>query len=1176
MVRTRNLFGLVSAVASISSVAALGSQCSGAIGGGSAAAGDPYWMQTIKRNGTSPFNPNTGGYKVYRNVKDYGAKGDGVTDDSAAINSAITDGSRCGNGTCHSSTVVPALVYFPAGTYLVSVPILPYYYTALVGDFKNRPTLKAAANFNGIAVIDTDYYIPGGNGDEWYVPVNNFFRSVRNFVIDTTAMPSDVYGTGFHWQVGQATSLINVHVELSQVAGNKHQGIFMENGSGGFMADLSFNGGAFGMWISNQQFTIHNVKISNAAVGVYQLWNWGFTYKNIEISNCGVGFDMNTGGLTEAAQTMGGDVILDSTITNTPIAFRTSSTQTTSLGGSLFLQNVKFNGVTQGLVDGSGIDRLGGGTKTINQFVQGNVYSGSGTTPNYTQATLTGPNIPASLLNSATEDIYFRTRPQYENYAPSQFVSVKDEGAAGDGKTDDTNAIQAVFDKYYGCRIIYFDAGTYLVSNTIVVPTASYVVGEFWSTILASGSAFSDAGNPRPVLRVGNAHDRGQIEISDLVVTTTAGSAGAIGIEWYTSGDPGAVGMWDVHVRIGGAIGTGIQVGNCPASGNTSPTACQGAFLGFHVASTGGGYFENVWVWAADHDLDDPGEGRINAYSARGIFIDNTPEPVWLVGTASEHHTLYQYSIVGSQNVYAGMIQTETPYYQPSPLPPLPFSALSDWDDPSFSLSGSAWGLVVAKSSSVFIYGAGLYSFFQTYSEACKPTVDCQKGIALVDDASAAVFIYGLNTIGATTMLTVGTTNVVAQSQNRDGLQATMTVWSSANTNPPPPPPTYPDPVPCPSVYAVAKTHIDNMQTYWVTDEIGDVGFYNSPPDKAFRLWTDIKLETLYNYMLGTSTTDYDTFTQSSFPDPGFASPGTTLWNNLFNKSYDDALWTALMYFKVGDWRKWQNKSDYTDFYAFGRSIHDYVAATWSDDCGGGVFWSGDLDYKNTVVNGLFLVVSSWAYERGGDNSYRDYAVKTWDWLYYHGDHVGDLWGDGIHFNKDTKACSPDGTLWLYNQGLIASGLGGLYHNTGGTNTSLLDAAEKTINATFADSRTSSGGVLKESCDEGATNSCTGTGLYPNGEVFKGLFMKHLQYYIDYAISDKSQGANARYARYISSIAAQYSAVIHFATNAGGDIGTLWWEPYQGQGSSVYDGYSEGSGIDAIICAAKYGACPAT
>jgi len=100
-------------------------------------------------------------YKVFRNVRDYGAKGDGLTDDTAAINLAISDQGRCGAG-CNATSVKGAIVYFPSGTYLVSKPIVQYYYTQFVGDPKNRPVIKGAANFSGIAVIDTNVYLPGG------------------------------------------------------------------------------------------------------------------------------------------------------------------------------------------------------------------------------------------------------------------------------------------------------------------------------------------------------------------------------------------------------------------------------------------------------------------------------------------------------------------------------------------------------------------------------------------------------------------------------------------------------------------------------------------------------------------------------------------------------------------------------------------------------------------------------------------------------------------------------------------------------------------------------------------------------------------------------------------------------------------------------------------------------
>ena len=89
----------------------------------------PYWLENIKHQGVASFNPNPDNYTVFRNVKDFGARGDGVTDDTAAIQRAVTQGNRCGPSACESSTNTPAIVYFPEGTYLISSSIIDYYYT---------------------------------------------------------------------------------------------------------------------------------------------------------------------------------------------------------------------------------------------------------------------------------------------------------------------------------------------------------------------------------------------------------------------------------------------------------------------------------------------------------------------------------------------------------------------------------------------------------------------------------------------------------------------------------------------------------------------------------------------------------------------------------------------------------------------------------------------------------------------------------------------------------------------------------------------------------------------------------------------------------------------------------------------------------------------------------------
>lgn len=116
-------------------------------------------------------------YPVYRDVTDpkFGAKGDGVTDDTDAINAAISYGGSCQEN-CESSSTKGTFIYFPPGTYLISSPLNASYYSQLVGDPNDLPVIKTSPSFIGLGAIQSDVYIPNDNGDEWYIEVGRLLR----------------------------------------------------------------------------------------------------------------------------------------------------------------------------------------------------------------------------------------------------------------------------------------------------------------------------------------------------------------------------------------------------------------------------------------------------------------------------------------------------------------------------------------------------------------------------------------------------------------------------------------------------------------------------------------------------------------------------------------------------------------------------------------------------------------------------------------------------------------------------------------------------------------------------------------------------------------------------------------------------------------------------------------
>ncbi|KAK3934652.1 glucan 1,3-beta-glucosidase [Diplogelasinospora grovesii] len=658
-----------------------------------AAATGTYWMQDLARKGTVPWGDDAS-YVVFRNVLNYGAVGDGVTDDTEAINYAMTDGKRCSEK-CNGSTTKNAIVYFPLGNYLISSTVPIPFGTQVIGDANERPTLVASADFISL-----------GGAEEYYI---------RNIVIDIT-------GAG----VAQATSLQNVELIASTNTATNQIGIF--NGCG---------------------------------IGVHVIWDWGWVIGFKLVSDDGSG---NIGSVS----------VLDSSFTSVAtaalqIAALNEAPGTGSTG--VILENVKLSGVAAAVwLDGSA------GT-TVTEWTLGPTYEGTTTARTYTEGGKVGDYRRHSTLLDADGAYFERAKPQYEDKVVGDFVHIKDMGVTGDGFTDDTAAFQAALYASQG-KILFIDAGSYILTSTIVIPPGTKIVGETWSQLVASGSYFEDVGTVGSV---------GDVEIQDILFTTRGATAGLILIEWnIQAASQGSAGMWDCHARIGGAVGSQLTLTECPPLTSGTDAGCSAASLMMRLTSLASGYFENVWLWGADHMIDDPllddstnDMEQCSIYIARGFLIEST-HATWLYATASEHSVFYQYNFYGAANIFAGMLQTESLYFQLTPPPPAPFAAVvgdfpGDPDytcaaDNEFNGCDESWSTIITGSQNIFIAAAGIYTWFSTYAQTCIDSQECQKVLMKLENNFASVRIENLITIGAKYMAVMdGEGILAADNMNGEG-----------------------------------------------------------------------------------------------------------------------------------------------------------------------------------------------------------------------------------------------------------------------------------------------------------------------------------------------------------------------------------------------------------------------
>ena len=82
---------------------------------------------------------------------------------------------------------------------------------------------------------------------------------------------------------------------------------------------------------------------------------------------------------------------------------------------------------------------------------------------------------------------------------------------------------------------------------------------------------------------------------------------------------------------------------------------------------------------------------------------------------------------------------------------------------------------------------------------------------------------------------------------------------------------------------------------------------------------------------------------------------------DMINDYYDDQGWWGIALLKA--YETTRNKS----FRKKAENLFQDMASSWDDQCGGGIYWKKDRNYKNAIANELFILFSIRLYKAGID-----------------------------------------------------------------------------------------------------------------------------------------------------------------------------------------------------------------
>lgn len=548
-------------------------------------------------------------------------QGDGRADDTKAIQEAI-DRAADGSG---------GLVFLPSGRYRISRTILVWPGVRIFGVGSTRPVLVLADRTPGFqhGVANMVAFTGAKRGQFGRVPFppptvvpydpkvadansSTFNSAISNVDIEIGA--GNPAAAAIRFRVAQHAFLSHMDMQL----GSGFAGIYQ---AGNYIRDVHFHGGRYGIVTEKTspawQFTVLDSTFDGQRAAAIREHEADITLVNVAMRNVPVGIDIDRG---YGDNLWGKDVRFEH-VKQAAVIISNENNVYTQIGfeNALASDTPVF---AQFRDSGRKIDGKGPFYR-VTDFSHGLALPGLGQMGHIaTKAELT----PLDALPPERAPAV-RALP-----AVSEWANAHDLGAKGDGKTDDTAALQRAINTH---RVVYLPAGLYKVTDTLHLKPNTVLIGLHPITteifLPDATPAYQGVNTPKPLVQ---SAEGGDAILSGIGLYTGNINPRATALLWMAGADSL---VEDVKFQLALAV-------DYPGAPSTSPfnaaqTAMQTAseFFNAKPSPRWDGQYPSLWVTRG-------GGGTIvgcwspNTFAGAGLYISDTTTPGHIYEMSIEHH----------------------------------------------------------------------------------------------------------------------------------------------------------------------------------------------------------------------------------------------------------------------------------------------------------------------------------------------------------------------------------------------------------------------------------------------------------------------------------------------------------------------------------------------------------